>query len=137
MSTRNFFAYGTLRVPEILKLVIGCTLGGRDAWLDNYKNLEITGTLYPGIAAVPNCVTRGVSYAGITPKMLTALDEYEGEMYERRPLVIRYSDGLNALADTYVVRDAYLDKLSDREWDYEDFFLYKKDTYLAEVFFAT
>lgn len=136
MITHNLFVYGTLRVPEILRRVIGCTLAGRDAWLDGYVNLEIEGALYPGITAFPNCVTRGISYVGITPKMLAALDEYEGEMYERRPLVIRYADSRSDLADAYVVRDSHLDMLSDREWDYEDFFLNKKEIYLTEMFYC-
>ena len=131
--THKLFVYGTLRLSEILRRLIGCELEGRAAWLDNYRSSTVRGAAYPGIRAGTGWVTAGVVYRGVTASMLATLDDYEGEMYERRKVVVRYETGIPEEVTAYVIKDAFIHVLSDDEWDLEVFVSQHKARYLDEL----
>lgn len=58
---------------------------------------------YPAIVAKAGATVRGLALRGLSEAELTALDEYEGEEYERIPVTIRVRER-NAKAWVYIWR---------------------------------
>ena len=132
-SSDKLFVYGTLRVPEIVRLVLGKKLVGRQARLLGFRSCFVRDSLYPGIVEAPGGVVDGVVYEDITPAMWCALDRYEGEMYERRPVSITYADGHREHVAVYLVKSFHRDALEDRDWDYEQFLAHHRETYVKAL----
>ena len=122
-SRMNLFAYGTLMDPKIMARVSGmrCRAGG--AVLSGYVRRAVRGEVYPAIAARPGETVDGVVYFDLTPEAFERLDRFEGPMYRRTGLAVTLQGAGNgkAAAEAYVIAPGHLDRLSDRNWSFEEF----------------
>ena len=106
---------------DIMAQVAGAQLQSRPAVLSGYHRFVVRGEQYPGIVAHAGGKVVGRVYHGIAPVSWERLDRFEGEMYERQHVVVGYQDGREAEVCCYVIRAAFVDRLTTIEWDYDTF----------------
>ena len=88
----SLFVYGTLKNPEVQKLVIGRVVESSKDALEGYKleKIDIDGEIYPIL--VPDQKQRkpieGLTIS-ISEEELKKIDEYETEIYQRKSLVLK------------------------------------------------
>jgi len=118
---RDLFTYGSLMCEEIMAAVAGAHLRSTPALLPGYRRFLVRDEQYPGVVAATGGTVAGRVYHGITGESWARLDRFEGEMYDRRPVTVRYDSGLEALVDCYLVRPEFAHRLTATEWDYAAF----------------
>lgn len=129
------FAYGTLMCPDILSLVCRCEIAGQTAHLEGYQRLRVAGEHYPALVpakphSLPSTIT-GILYRPFPPQLWGLLDEFEGNMYERRPVQVMTSDGSSVEAMTYLCRPESTGLLTSEEWSFESFLRSGKPHFLS------
>lgn len=121
MSENNcLFCYGSLQVPEVIKMVTGHDFTGRIARLDDYVMSLMRNAEYPGIIPKTGHSVGGVVYSDLTEKDFNSLDAFEGDQYKRLLVTV---DCNNSRLETwaYVVRNSKRGDLTDHPWTLEDF----------------
>lgn len=114
------FVYGTLMVEEIALAVLRRSVALTPARLDDHFRGMIDGQVYPGIAPQEGSSVEGALMLGLSLHELKALDEYEGDLYERRPVRVQ-TDEQTMLAVTYVVCPQKQDRITRVPWDLSTF----------------
>jgi len=132
VANSNFFAYGTLQEPSVLELIVGRSLVGVVALLEDHARFGLRGKVYPAVVAQPGGRVHGLLYSGVTPGELARLDEYEGPLYERRELMVICS-GAPARAFTYALGKRHHHLLSSEPWDFERFRREHLESYLERI----
>ena len=132
MESCPLFAYGTLMCTEIMSAVSGLSPVSIPATLQGYSRHRVRAESYPGIILAPHGQVQGVLYSNLTSQAWRQLDRFEGEMYERRLVDVRPTQGDIILAHTYIVTDRYHDKLEARDWDFDEFLEAGKAAFLRE-----
>lgn len=117
----DLFTYGTLMSHDIMARVAGCRLAALPATLAGYRRSQVKGEVYPGISEDAAGRVAGVLYLSVPASALKRLDVFEGEMYERRQVVVVDEVGAVRPAMTYVFRPAYLHLLTGAPWDFDQF----------------
>lgn len=110
------FAYGTLEEPSVLKAVVGKEFGHKEAFLDGYACFRLKGAAFPGIIQASGESTEGTLYVAVDDRSLALVDCYEGDLYERREVVITTRDGKHRSAYAYVIADGRRRVLSEQPW---------------------
>lgn len=128
----GLFAYGTLQLPEILAQVVGRSWPGSPAELLGYRRYLLQGKPYPAIVAEAGARVVGLLYPSVGPSELELLDDYEGELYERRLVTVQLGE-LTAPAFVYVLGEPGLEQLAAGEWDLERFAREHLPGFLAHV----
>ena len=124
------FAYGSLRLPEVMKAVTGLDFQSESAVLDDYLRRLVVGRTYPGLIVQPGERTDGCVYRGIDPESFRALDMFEGPLYERCEVVPIRASGIPVAAYTYVVRPQRTAVLTNEPWDVDAFRARHFDSFL-------
>jgi len=75
-STHSVFTYGTLQIPEVMKLVVGQDLSFLPARLNGYQRLQIKNRTYPGIIKNKNYSVEGILYEGVSDHGVVLLDQF-------------------------------------------------------------
>lgn len=101
--------------------VAGMRLPSAPATLHGYRRFLVKDEHYPGVVAQAGGLVSGIVYHGLGAESWQRLDRFEGEMYERRPVSVRYSDGREAMVDCYLFRPEFAHRLSSTEWDFAAF----------------
>ncbi len=117
----SLFAYGTLMCDEIMREVAGCLPSRAAGTLKGYSRRAVRGERYPGIVADAAGCVEGVLYRNVPTSAWARLDRFEGEMYARQAVQITLADGETLLAEAYVVRPQFLDRLEQSAWSLADF----------------
>ena len=120
-ETMDLFTYGTLMSPDIMARVAGCRLAALPATLPGYRRSQVKGEVYPGISEDAAGQVAGILYLNLPAAALQRLDVFEGEMYERREVLVEDEGGAVRPAMTYVFRSAYLHLLTGIPWDFDQF----------------
>ncbi len=115
------FTYGSLEFPAVLRAVIGRVPASEPAVLEGFARFRVRDASYPGIVAAPGARTEGTLWRGLDADALSALDRFEGALYERLRLPVRTRAGATVQAHVYVVRAARRDVLGPEPWDKERF----------------
>ena len=131
---RDLFAYGTLMCAEIMAEVAGKRLPYTPAVLTGYRRFLVRGEQYPGVVDDPAGTVSGLVYHDIDATGWHRLDRFEGEMYQRRPVTVQLAGGGLAQVDCYVIRSAFLHRLTRTEWDYTAFLLRGKRMFQQQYF---
>jgi gamma-glutamylcyclotransferase (GGCT)/AIG2-like uncharacterized protein YtfP len=113
----DVFTYGSLEFPSVLGAVIGRVPPRVPAVLDGFARFRVRDASYPGIVARAGARTEGTLWRGLDRDALTALDRFEGALYERHRLPVRTRAGATVDAHVYVVRDSRRDVLGPEPWD--------------------
>ena len=101
--------------------ISGLRLSHEAGTLKGYSRRSVKGKHYPALVPDDGSRVEGVVYRDIPNSVWDRLDRFEGEMYERRLVKIKLSTGTALFAGTYVVRPAFLDQISQCDWDFSDF----------------
>lgn len=116
MFSKPLFVYGSLMFPYNLLRIIGripLTQGGA---IYGYKRLEIKNDLYPTIVKAEklSLVTGKLIY-GLTKSEAEKIEDYEGELYERRTLTCRTFSG-EELCWTYQLKPEFISLITQQDW---------------------
>ncbi len=131
MSLSHFvFTYGTLQIPEVMKLVTGLDLPSFPARLNGYQCLKIKSRTYPGIIKKPDQFIDGILYKEVGDHALKLLDQFEDVLYERSLVDI---EGETEQAFVYIIKDEYRYRLSDEAWSLGEFKRKYLNKYLKDI----
>ena len=117
----NIFTYGTLMIPEVMHAVTTREFRNRDAILRGYARFTVKGESYPGIIPVTDAVTRGIVYFDVDELSLERLDAFEGDLYQRTPILAEIKGGEILNAEAYVIKPQFGGYLSSKEWSAKEF----------------
>lgn len=117
----NFFAYGTLQIPEVFEAVTGRRGGAGPARLEGYARYRLTGLHYPGLVAQAGAHTEGVLFRGLGASEMARLDLFEDDFYERLTLPVATGAVGVVNAEVYVIRAGRLELIDPRPWSLEVF----------------
>lgn len=107
--------------PSVMKAVTGREFSSRNARVKNHARFKVTGKSYPGLTPLEGAVTEGVLYLDVDAFSVKRLDDFEGEIYERAGISADALDGESLMAQTYLIKPQYRDRLSSEPWDPEHF----------------
>ncbi len=118
---QNLFTYGSLMCQDIMSAVTGRQLCHSPALLLQYRRFLVKNEQYPGVVPSDGGLVNGIVYHGISPKVWSRLDRFEGEMYSRCPVTVLYENGAEAQVCCYVFKPEFRQQLTDEEWEFETF----------------
>ncbi|WP_455206396.1 gamma-glutamylcyclotransferase family protein [Kaarinaea lacus] len=118
---QKLFVYGTLEFPLVVKKLLGTTLAGERAVLEDYGRYLLVNRSYPGIIIQTGARVDGVLYRDVTPKFFKILDRYEDDIYERRQVTVMNAHSQLVSAWAYVIPLQHKKELSKKPWSREDF----------------
>ena len=116
----HLFTYGSLVFPEVMSAVTGRTFESCDATLRDHRRRLLHGLIYPGIRFASGEVTDGRLYLDLDRSALASLDDFEGDEYERRTVVVGVASGLLS-AEAYVLGPAHHSLQTSSPWDPQRF----------------
>jgi gamma-glutamylcyclotransferase (GGCT)/AIG2-like uncharacterized protein YtfP len=108
----GLFAYGTLRFPEVLEVLLGRVPALDPATAEGWRVAALPGVTYPGLVAADRGAD-GVLLRGLRSDEWRILHEYEDDLYDLRLVPL---DG-GRRAWTYVWEDA----VEPHDWDLAGF----------------
>ena len=117
----NLFVYGTLMIPSVMYAVTASRFRFTDAILRGYARYTVKGESYPGIIPAADAVTQGIICFGVDEISLKRLDEFEGDLYQRTPIMVETKTEETYNAETYAIRSEYVCCLSFEKWNLKDF----------------
>lgn len=117
----KIFTYGTLMIPEVMYAVTTREFCFDNAILRGYARFTVKGESYPGIVPVTDAVTEGIIYFGVDELSLARLDAFEGDLYQRSPILAEIEGGDKFNAQAYVVKPKFRNHLSSLEWNAIEF----------------
>jgi gamma-glutamylcyclotransferase (GGCT)/AIG2-like uncharacterized protein YtfP len=79
------------------------------------------GEFYPGIIPVTDAVTEGIIYFDVDELSLERLDAFEGDLYQRTPILAKMESGEIFNAEAYVIKPKFRNHLSSSEWNIKEF----------------
>ena len=102
-TTRPLFVYGTLRDPDVLRLVLGAMPDPATVLLADAPDCRAVyypERSYPALLPLIGATAPGLLLTGLTPADLTVLDGFEGSEYARGGVYVIVS-GVRSSADVY------------------------------------
>jgi gamma-glutamylcyclotransferase (GGCT)/AIG2-like uncharacterized protein YtfP len=129
----KIFAYGTLLVPSVMKVVTGQSFAFEHATLQGYARYKIKGHTFPGIIESTNQSVEGIVYNAIDEASLQRLDAFESDVYYRKKVMVTLGNHEQTLAYTYVIAPEHSNLLTDQDWDLEQFQQDHLPTYLKRI----
>jgi gamma-glutamylcyclotransferase (GGCT)/AIG2-like uncharacterized protein YtfP len=122
-------------LAEVWQAVVGGHPEPLKAMLGGYARFRVRDTFFPGIIATPTIEPlEGKLYLGLNPKLLSLLDQFEGDLYYRQLINVQASDGRQHRANTYVVRPENRHLLTNEPWCPKNFATSGKlDRFLAQT----
>jgi gamma-glutamylcyclotransferase (GGCT)/AIG2-like uncharacterized protein YtfP len=129
----TLFVYGTLLDLDVMRLVCGQTFPGIAAHLDDFACRKVTGEKFPAIVPAQGGRVTGLLYSELSRADLVNLDNYEGDLYERCQVMVSCHDGTKRASETYVLRVAYRQLLSNEKWCLGDFSGEIKEAYIKSL----
>lgn len=118
---RDLFTYGSLMCEDIMTSVVGAPLRSTPAILPGYRRFLVRDEQYPGVIIAEGGSVAGRVYHDIAPEGWSRLDRFEGEMYDRAPVTVRYDSGVEAQVCCYVFRPQFRHRLTTTPWDFDAF----------------
>ncbi len=123
---QSLFTYGSLMCGDIMFAVVGTPLQSAPALLPDYCRYAIKDEQYPGVVRGVGGMVSGIVYHGIGGKGWARLDHFEGEMYCRQPVVVRYPDESEEEVGCYIIKPEFERLLTEEAWDFDEFLSHGK-----------
>jgi gamma-glutamylcyclotransferase (GGCT)/AIG2-like uncharacterized protein YtfP len=117
----KIFTYGTLMIPEVMVAVTTRRFRFKNAILRGYARFTVKGESYPGIIPGTDSVTEGIIYFDVDKLSLERLDAFEGDLYQRTPILAEMEGGETFNAEAYVIKPKFRNHLSSSEWNMKEF----------------
>ena len=95
--------------------------GSIKAILRGYARFAVQGESYPGIIPASDAVTEGVVYFDVDESSLERLDVFEGDLYQRTPILAEIKGEEMISAEAYVIKPQFSGYLSSKEWNEKEF----------------
>jgi hypothetical protein len=108
-------------IPDVMYAVAAREFRFKNAILRGYARFTVKGESYPGIIPVTDAVTEGIIYFDVDKLSLWRLDAFEGDLYQRTPVLIEMEGGEILNAEAYVVKPEFRNHLSSKEWNVKEF----------------
>lgn len=118
---KHLFAYGTLMCEDIMEEVSGDSFLCQQGLLHGYSRWCVVNEEYPAIAPDESGSVDGVVYMNVTDAAWDRLDRFEGEMYICIPVKIEFENGTSLIAETYVTRPEFKQRLNQEPWSFQTF----------------
>ena len=125
----HLFAYGTLMDGDIMAAVSRGRYRHAPAVLNNYVRKAVRGEVFPAIALCDGGSVDGMVYFGLTQDAFARLDRFEGSLYQRTAVLVTCHGGKSVEAQTYVIARQFTHRLSEQNWDYQEFRTHNKDRF--------
>ncbi len=126
----NIFTYGTLMIADVMYAVTTRKFRFVEAILRGYARFTVKGESYPGIIPVTDAVTEGIIYFDVDELSLERLDEFEGDLYQRTPILVETVGEEILNAETYVIKPEHRNYMSSKGWDVNKFTKTYLETFL-------
>ena len=126
----TLFAYGSLRVDHIMRVVSGVEFPSQQATLKGYGCYLVKGQTYPGLIEEQSVETEGCIYIGITEAAWKRLDVFEGAFYDRIDITVSTETDPSVPAQAYVVSPEKREMLSSDLWNYDYFLEHGLETFM-------
>jgi len=117
----KIFVYGTLLIPSVMYAVTAREFRFKNAILRGYARFTVKGESYPGIIPATDAVTEGIIYFDVDESSLERLDAFEGDLYQRTPILAESKGGEIINAEAYVIKPQFSGYLSSEEWNANEF----------------
>jgi gamma-glutamylcyclotransferase (GGCT)/AIG2-like uncharacterized protein YtfP len=117
----KIFTYGTLMISDVMYAVTTREFRFKNAILRGYARFTVKGESYPGIIPATDAVTKGIIYFDVDKSSLERLDAFEGDLYQRTPILAEMEGGEICNAEAYVIRPSYRGHLSSSGWNAKEF----------------
>lgn len=117
---KNLFVYGALMYEEVWNRIVTGEFKKTDGVLSGYRRLAVKDEEYPGLVKAGGWV-KGCIWYDVDTQNLGKLDIFEGEYYERIPLVAVDDKSNDVVVDVYCFRKKFLYLLESHEWDVKKF----------------
>jgi len=117
----NIFTYGTLMIPDVMCAVTTREFRFKNAILRSHARFTVKGESYPGIIPATDAVTEGIIYFDVDELSLERLDAFEGDLYQRVPILAEMEGGEICNAEAYVIKPKFRNHLSSSEWNMKEF----------------
>ena len=117
-------------IPDVMYAVTTREFRFVEANLRGYARFTVKGESYPGIIPATDAVTEGIIYFDVDELSLERLDEFEGDLYQRTPILVKTAEKEILNAETYVIKPEYRDYLSTNGWDVNKFTKTYLETFL-------
>ncbi len=128
----DFFAYGSLMLPQVLRAVTGNVFPHVAAVLSDHARYRLRGQSYPGIVTQSGASTDGVVYRALDAGAFARLDAFEGPWYRRVAVCVETAEGAESAAWTYRIADDQRHRLTAEPWSLERFREACLDEFLGE-----
>ncbi len=113
----NVFTYGSLMFDPVWSRIVAGSYDRCDAILQGYERKGVRGEVYPVVVpSSEHSQVRGVVYIGVLSSDLRRLDQFEGEYYFRKTLLVATEEGALS-AEVYILKEEYYAVISPEEWD--------------------
>jgi len=139
-NTCDFFAYGTLQIPEVMRAVTRADFLAQPARIEGYARYRLNGLPYPGLRAQAGLSADGILYRQVDAAALHRLDAFEDDFYRRECLQVRLESGALVMAWVYVIPPDHYGRLLREPWDLDEFrrtalpgFIARCETILTQV----
>ena len=103
---------------DIMAAVAGAQLRCTPAMLPGYQRFLVRDEHYPGVIPEASGTVAGRVYHNLTRQGWMRLDRFEGAMYDRCPVSVRYEGGDEAVVSCYVFRPEFHHRLTQLPWDF-------------------
>lgn len=97
-SAAPLFAYGTLRVPEVLHCLLGRIPAMVPATARGWRITGLPGLVYPALVAATDGEVSGILITGLTTADWLVIDGYEDDLYDLA--LVALTDGTQSWAYT-------------------------------------
>ena len=108
-------------IPEVMYAVITREFRFKNAILRGYARFTVKGESYPGIIPATDSFTQGIIYFDVDELSLERLDAFEGDLYQRTPVLVGTEKEGILNAETYVIKPKYRSCLSSKKWNMKEF----------------
>ena len=115
----NVFTYGSLMYDRVWSRVVTGHYARQNGVVQGFQRLRVKNEQYPGLIKGKGYV-EGVVYFDVSAEDMTRLDQFEGELYQRKVVEVVCDNGRGVTASVYVIRDLFRERL-DGEWSIAEF----------------
>ncbi|MEX2311639.1 MAG: gamma-glutamylcyclotransferase family protein [Rhodospirillales bacterium] len=134
MSMWNYFFYGTLMDPEVVREVLGRPLSGcspQSAMLAGFKRVSVADVTYPALTPDPDSHVDGLMVSKISELEASRISRYEGNDYTVQVFDVMLGDGAVEKARVFLPKKSL--NLTDIPWDFERWQKQDKKRFLKNI----
>ena len=133
--TTEYFAFGTLRDPDVLKLITGKEHDlSQVAYLPGFEAVHVKGESFPALIPSEGSRIEGRLVNSFSEEDWERLDWYEDDLYTTKVMFVEMKDGTNVAAQVYAFHDPKrIEPIPDKEWSYDKWRKTKQPAWIKKI----